>query len=145
MVTPRTWLPPAKPQVSTTRLFLCSGPTCDRIFVSERRWSLIILSVAIVIILSITAAGLCVHFLIDQGNLRKIILLALIGLLVVVGALSFAFLECIRRAELRRRDVIMMRSEQRQRIFPTAPEMSGKTSWAYSTPWRYSKGSATKT
>lgn len=112
------------------------------IFFIERRWSLIILFVAIVFILLITAGGLCAHFLVE-GNLSKIILLALIGLLVFVGALSFAFLECIRRAELRRSEVVVS-SEQRQRIFPTAPEMSGKTSWAYSTPWRYSRGSTTK-
>lgn len=106
--------------------------------VVEPRSSLIILFLAIIIILLITAAGLCVHFLVE-GNLSKIILLALIGLLVLVGALSFAFLECIRRAELKRnaqQQQVIVINEQRQRIFPAAPEMSDKTSWAYSTPWR---------
>lgn len=72
--------------------------------------------------------------------MSKIILLALIGLLVLVGALSFAFLECIRRAELKRnaqqQQQVIVINEQRQRMFPAAPEMSDKTSWAYSTPWR---------
>lgn len=108
----------------------------------ERRWSLIILFLAILLILLITAAGLCVHFLVE-GNLSKILLLALIGLLVLVGALSFAFLECIRRAELKRGEQVIVINEQRQKIFPTAPEISDQTSWAYSTPWRYTKGSTT--
>lgn len=104
---------------------------------------MIILFVAIIFILLITTAGLCVHFLLE-GNLAKIILLALIGLLVFVGALSFAFLECIRRAELRRSERVVVMNTQRQRMFPTAPEMSDKTSWAYSAPWRQGKGSTNK-
>lgn len=99
----------------------------------------------IVFILLITAAGLCVHFLVE-GNLAKIILLALIGLLVLVGALAFTFLECIRRAELRRSEMIV-KNQNQQIVFPTssAPEMSNKTSWAYSTPWRYTRGTASTT
>lgn len=86
-----------------------------------------------------------------EEEISKLILFILVALVIIVGILSFIFLECQRREAQRKKDLgaqewvrstleeqVRLRS---QTLKPSASTLSGHTSWAYTTPFRYSQRS----
>ncbi|XP_018576494.1 uncharacterized protein LOC108915030 [Anoplophora glabripennis] len=89
--------------------------------------SLCVVITTIVIILIIVVTGVCVRFLLDE-EVSRIILIAFICFLVVLGIVSLGYLEMRRRAAAKNRKVVV-RNGQYYNIQPSAPQ---DTSWEYS-------------
>lgn len=129
---------------------MCAATSNGRAYVqtvhrSERRGSLIILTITILIIIIIVIAGVCSAALLEKSE-SQIVILWLIGVLLVVGIVSFTFLEIQRRKAARNRDMgaaeyVQQIYEQQQRQGQLSQNKSA--TWALTEPWRYNQRSST--
>ncbi|KAK4882950.1 hypothetical protein RN001_006269 [Aquatica leii] len=109
---------------------------------TERRGSILLLTVTIIIVIIIVVIGICVGVL-TEGNTRKIVLFVLLILLILTGIGSCIFVEYQRKQAIKKRDrcaELWLRAtlnEQRQAVQPSAPPLSARTSWALTAPWRH--------
>ncbi|KAF5273054.1 hypothetical protein FQR65_LT04796 [Abscondita terminalis] len=109
---------------------------------TERRCSILVLTVTIIMVLVVVIIGVCVGVL-TEGDTRKIVLFTLLVFLVLMGLGSCLFVEYQRKQAIKKRDrcaELWLRAtlnEQRQAAQPSAPPMSARTSWALTAPWRH--------
>ncbi|XP_018330968.1 uncharacterized protein LOC108740926 [Agrilus planipennis] len=108
---------------------------------TERRRTLIFITIVILFVLTIVLTALFVLFLVEEGT-QQIILLILLGLMILVGILACAVIEAHRRKAAVRKEqsahLWIQRTfhEQREQYNPSAPPMSARTSWALTSPWK---------
>ncbi|KAK9739735.1 hypothetical protein QE152_g8772 [Popillia japonica] len=102
----------------------------------EGKGSIIVFIITIVLILAIVIAGICVSLLLDRKT-ANIILYILIGVLLILGLLSFLYIRRENSKAMHRREIAYQERATR-RVEASAPPMSTRTSWALKKPWRYS-------
>lgn len=116
---------------------------------TERRGSLIILTVTIVLIVLVVIAGVILSFLLE-GQISKIVLVSSISLVILIGIVAFIFLECQRRRASKKRDLgaeewVNITYKQQKNSKNVSSEdgvpMSGQPTWALAQPFRYSQRS----
>ncbi|XP_017780527.1 PREDICTED: uncharacterized protein LOC108565524 [Nicrophorus vespilloides] len=115
---------------------------------TERRGSLMILSITILLIILIVVLGVTSQFMLEKTD-ANVILLCLIGMLIAVAVASFIFIEMQRRQAQRKRDVgaseLVRQIYEQQKHQESIPELGntdGSTAtWALTKPWRYSQRS----
>ncbi|KAF5295989.1 hypothetical protein FQA39_LY12761 [Lamprigera yunnana] len=111
---------------------------------TERRGSIVILTITIIMVIIIVIAAICVGTL-AEGEAKKSALFALLVIVVVLGVGSCIFVEFQRQQAIKKKDrcaemyIQTTLEEQRRRAPPPGAPTNALTSWAFTTPWKQNK------